>query len=577
MFSAAVPPLLEGGAVLSAAVHRSRKYVTQQEKHFLHVNPLSPNRGASDRGRVPVFLSTEMEDVIPLPVTEEGKAAKKRFRSQKPDPVEEERNRRKNARRLAVLGAEDLAVQRLEAQVFGTEHELLNRLEQEEEERPPGGCCLEAEHEGESESEGEEPRRPRAPAWVDEDDERVGEVDMTHRYRRNLVRGGAESTMTTERLQQRMREEFQKSMGGTPSWAESSHRRRTAPEEEEEDDDLLRKTGNFVGSSESLPSGILKMKKCLHANSARPSEDRLTTVQFHPTAQVVMTAGLDQSISLFQVDGKTNPKIQSIHLERFPVHRAAFSQDGESVIATSVRNRMFYLYDMMEGRVSPVHSVRGLKETRVKEFSVCPDGGALLLTGTSGYLHLLTLKTMEVVHSMKINGNVSGVAFSRDGSKFFTNSEDGEVYVWDVRSSRCINRFADDGCVKGTSIAASADGRYLACGSQSGVVNIYSQEACLSSANPKPLKAVMNLLTAATALAFNPTSEILAIASQAEDEAVRLVHLRSLSVFSNFPVANRKLLHRAACLHFSPHSGFFSLANNKGHAPLFRLLHYSDF
>jgi len=43
------------------------------------------------------------------------------------------------------------------------------------------------------------------------------------------------------------------------------------------------------------------MKKCLHANSARPSEDRLTTVQFHPSAQVVMTAGLDQSISLFQV------------------------------------------------------------------------------------------------------------------------------------------------------------------------------------------------------------------------------------------------------------------------------------
>lgn len=43
------------------------------------------------------------------------------------------------------------------------------------------------------------------------------------------------------------------------------------------------------------------MKKCLHANSARPSEDRLSTVQFHPSAQVVMTAGLDQSVSLFQV------------------------------------------------------------------------------------------------------------------------------------------------------------------------------------------------------------------------------------------------------------------------------------
>lgn len=59
--------------------------------------------------------------------------------------------------------------------------------------------------------------------------------------------------------------------------------------------------------------------------------------------------------------------------------------------------------------------------------------------------------------------------------------------------------------------------------SQAGVVNIYSQEACLTSANPKPLKSVMNLLTSVTSLTFNPSSEILAMASRAEDEAVRLV------------------------------------------------------
>lgn len=90
---------------------------------------------------------------------------------------------------------------------------------------------------------------------------------------------------------------------------------------------------------------------------------------------------------------------------------------------------------------------------------------------------------------MKINGDVSGVAFSPDGSKVFANSgksrkggrvcscschvinlcvcvcaEDGEVYVWDMRSSRCVNRFTDDGCVRGTSIATSQNGQYLACG-----------------------------------------------------------------------------------------------------------------
>ncbi|XP_071320771.1 U3 small nucleolar RNA-associated protein 18 homolog [Trachinotus anak] len=534
-----------------------------------------------------------MEDmnVIKLPMTEERGPAKKRARPPKFHP-EEEQKRQINVKSLAVLGEKDSSVKLLQELVFGAEDELVERLVEEHEEQTETLLVEDKDEEsGESEDENEahlQLQPTRKAAWVDEDDELEEEVDMKHRYRRHLIRGEAESTMSKQKLQLRMREQFQKSMGGAPSWAQSGikKKRRAADddedeeeeeEEEEEEDDLLRRTGNFVASSDSLPSGVLRMKKCLHANSARPSEDRLTSVQFHPSAQVVMTASLDQSVSLFQVDGKTNPKIQSIHLERFPVHRAQFSLDGETVIATSLKNKMFYLYDMMEGRVTPVHTVRGLNEARVKEFSVCPEGGALLLTGTNGYLHLLTLKTKEVVRSMKINGHVSGVAFSHDGSKVFVNSEEGEVYVWDMRSSRCVHRFTDDGCVKGTSIAASRNGQYLACGSQSGVVNVYSQEACLNSSNPKPLKAVMNLLTSATSLTFNPTSEILAIASRAEDEAVRLVHLPSLSVFTNFPVSKRKFVYRASSLDFSPHSGFFSLANNKGHAPLFRLLHYKDF
>ncbi|KAK9534440.1 hypothetical protein VZT92_006888 [Zoarces viviparus] len=519
-----------------------------------------------------------MEDmnVIKLPVMEERQPAKKRTRPPKFDPKEEDQERQTNVKRLAGLGETDESVKLLEELLFGAEDELVDRLV--EEEAQTGASLVEDADDGSCDSEDQDQVQTREPVWVDEDDELEEEVDMKHRYRRDLIRGEAESTMTNQRLQERMRQQFQKAMGGAPSWADANVKKKNADEEEdEEDEELLRRTGNFVASSDRLPSGVLRMKKCLHANSSRPSEDRLTTVQFHPSAQVVMTAGLDQSVSLFQVDGKTNPKIQSIHLERFPVHRAQFSRDGDTVIATSLKNKMFYLYDMMEGRVTPVHTVRGLNEARVKEFSVCPEGGALLLTGTNGYLHLLTLKTKEVVRSMKINGDVIGVAFSHDGSKVFVNSEDGEVYVWDMRSSRCVNRFTDEGCVKGTSIASSPNGQYLACGSQSGVVNVYSQEACLNSANPKPLKAVMNLLTSATSLTFNRSSEILAIASRAEDEAVRLVHLPSLTVFSNFPVSKRKIVYRTSCLDFSPHSGFFSLANNKGHAPLFRLLHYKDF
>ncbi|KAL6457699.1 hypothetical protein MHYP_G00346620 [Metynnis hypsauchen] len=469
--------------------------------------------------------------------------------------------------------------ERLRQLVFGTEDELLGKLEESDEEQAQESS---SDSEEENESRLQLPAKRKA-AWEDEDDAEEEEIDMTHRFRKDFKKSDAESTMSKKKLQQRLKEQFQRAMGGTPSWAETSVKKSKKKvdddddEEDDEDDELLKKTGNYVGSSESLPKGIIKLKKCLNANSENPSEDRLTTVQFHPSAQVVMTAGLDHTISLFQVDGKTNPKIQSIHLERFPVNKACFTANGEQVVATGMKNKLFYIYDMIEGKVIPVPRVRGLNEQRVKEFEVSPDGEFMLLTGSSGYLHLMTMKTREVVRSLKINGNVCATAFTGDSSKIFSSSDEGEVYIWDVKSSKCLNRFVDEGCVTGTSLAVSRDGLYVACGSQSGVVNIYSQKTCLKESSPKPLKAVMNLLTPATSLRFNPNSEILAIASRAEDEANRLVHIPSFTVFSNFPLFRKTTIYRSHCLDFSPNSGFYSVANNKGHAVLFRLLHYKDF
>lgn len=43
------------------------------------------------------------------------------------------------------------------------------------------------------------------------------------------------------------------------------------------------------------------MKSCLPANQERLADGRLSTVQFHPSAQVVLTAGFDRSVSLFEV------------------------------------------------------------------------------------------------------------------------------------------------------------------------------------------------------------------------------------------------------------------------------------
>ncbi|KAM8813640.1 U3 small nucleolar RNA-associated protein 18 homolog [Rhynchonycteris naso] len=492
--------------------------------------------------------------------------------------VAAEEERRLRQRNRLALEEDKPAVERcLEELVFGdvedNEDALLRRL------RGPRVQVQEESGDSEVENEAKDNFLPRKkPVWVDEEDDDEEMVDMmNNRFRKDMMKNVSESKLSKHELQRRLKEEFQHAMGGVPAWVETNKRRTSSTDESEEDEDLLQRTGNFISTSTSLPKGILKMKNCQPANAERPAAARISSVQFHPCAQVIMVAALDNSVSLFQVDGKTNPKIQSIYLEKFPIFKARFSANGEEVLATSTHSKVLYVYDMLAGKLIPVHQVRGLKEKIVRSFEVSPDGSFLLINGVAGYFHLLAMKTKELIGSMKINGRVAATTFSSDSKKVFASSGDGEVYVWDVNSRKCLNRFVDEGSSFGLSIAASRNGQYVACSSNCGVVNIYNQDSCLQETNPKPVKAIMNLVTGVSSLTFNPTTEILAIASEKMKEAVRLVHLPSCTVFSNFPVFKKKNLSLVHTMDFSPRSGYFALGNEKGKAVMYRLHHYSDF
>ncbi|XP_055982513.1 LOW QUALITY PROTEIN: U3 small nucleolar RNA-associated protein 18 homolog [Sorex fumeus] len=447
--------------------------------------------------------------------------------------AEEKRLRQRN--RLTLEEDEPGVERCLEELVFGDaeadEDALLRRL------RGPRVQVRKDSDDSEVENEAKDNFPPqKKPVWVDEEDEDEEMVEMmNNRFRKNLMKNSSESKLSKEKLEERLKEEKMT---------------RLAPH---------------------------RMKNCQPANAERPTSARISSVQFHPGAQVVMVAGLDNSVSLFQVDGKTNPKIQSIYLEKFPIFKACFSANGEEVLATSTHSKVLYVYDMLAGKLIPVHQVRGLKEKIIRSFEVAPDGTFLLINGVAGYLHLLSMKTKELTGSMKINGRVAASTFSSDSKKIYASSGDGEVYVWDVNSRKCLNRFVDEGSLYGLSIATSRNGQYVACGSNCGVVNVYNQESCLKETNPKPIKAIMNLVTGVTSLTFNPATEILAIALDKMKEAVRLVHLPSCTVFSNFPVVKKKTISLVHTMDFSPRSGYFAMGNEKGKALLYRLHHYSDF
>uniref|UniRef100_A0A8C2PCA3 U3 small nucleolar RNA-associated protein 18 homolog n=2 Tax=Capra hircus TaxID=9925 RepID=A0A8C2PCA3_CAPHI len=473
---------------------------------------------------------------------------------------EEERLRLRN--RLTLEADKPAVERRLEELVFGDleddEDALLRRL------RVPRVQVQEDSDDSEVEKEAKDNFLPqKKPVWLDEEDEDEEMVDMmNNRFRKDMMKNASENQLSKDELQKRLKEEFQHAMGGVPAWAEANKWKTPSDDESEEDeDDLLQRTGNFISTSTSLPKGILKVR----ISKIGPNQ----LITSNPIYFNFQTYGflLSMGLNVLAVDGKTNPKIQSIYLEKFPIFKACFSANGEEVLATSTHSKILYVYDMLAGKLIPVHQVRGKVsieyiDTRSPQLS--------LFNSIYNHFFFPSHKTKELIGSMKINGRIAASTFSSDSKKVYASSGDGDVYVWDVNSRKCLNRFVDEGSLYGLSIATSRNGQYVACGSNCGVVNIYNQDSCLQETNPKPIKAVMNLVTGVTSLTFNPTTEILAIASANMKEAVRLVHLPSFTVFSNFPVVKKKNISLIHTMDFSPRSGYFALGNEKGKALMYR-------
>ncbi|XP_073973088.1 U3 small nucleolar RNA-associated protein 18 homolog wicked [Rhodnius prolixus] len=408
---------------------------------------------------------------------------------------------------------------------------------------------------------------PRVPAWVDEDDM----LSVTG----DSVRSGQDINNSAE-YGKFLRRKFQ-SVYGEPSWAKLNK----ADEEhrDEEDQELLRTCGNMLNKSSYLAKSFLRIKRLASLNCETRNEGPIIkAVRFHPTSTVALVAGVSGCASIIQVDGKTNPKLASVRFDRFPIRCARFSADGSEFIVGSHRHSHFYVYDMIQGSTLTIYTHHNVGQTNMKKFEVSPDSKLIAIAGRFGQIHLLSAKSKEWIGNLAMNGNVEAITFDSDGTSLYSHGELGEVHIWDVNRRCLTGRFLDDGCLVGTSIAISPCGSYLAAGSSSGVVNIYDKRALLARAerSPTPLKAIMNLVTPVKQVTFNHSSQLLGIASDEKDNAVKMVHLPSMTVYQNFPALNEPI-GRVQNFAFSPSSGYFSCGNNKNTAYLYRLKHFGDY
>jgi len=267
---------------------------------------------------------------------------------------------------------------------------------------------------------------------------------------------------------------------------------------------------------------------------------------------------------------------------KLPIYSASFLGTTGNVIVSG-RRPFFYIYDAAAGSLDLIPRITGREEKSLEKFTASPDGRTVAFCGNDGYIILFDTQGKHWISDLKINGSVRSICFSPNGEQLLASGSDGDVYRWDLRHQKravCIERFTNEDGTITSSLASSS--KHLAVGAESGVVNLYNEQSRLPSGidrsllqRREPIKSIMNLRTSADSVRFNDDGQILAMSTRRETHGLKLLHVPTATVFSNWPTSKTPLSY-VWSMDFSPGSKFFAVGNDKGKCLLYRLVHYQE-
>ncbi len=448
-----------------------------------------------------------------------------------------------------------------------------------------------------------------APAWADEDDSAFA-IDLSTVARLRKTRETeTETKISSEEFNKRMRKQFT-TLNGDASWAALPGERDASTSNaidaalagaDVDDEDAFdfasaasltrdilsssaalthaRTNGHRVTEANlaALPSGRLEIARLPDATVASMHASIITSCRFHADGELLLTSGLDSMLKLFHVDSARNPLVQGVKIRDLPIRCADFIGTSE-VMATGRRN-YFYTYDLVKGATTKVPFVRGRedKEKSLERFRVCADGSKIAVLGTDGNILMLHGRSKQLTATLRAPCHVNDLAFGpASGHELHAACNDGSVLTFDLRMNRALARRQDEGSVHVAAVGASADGKYIAAGSDAGYLNVYAaalEAGDSTGARAKPLKGLDSLTTTVDRVVFSPSCEMLAMSSFRKKDSLRMVHLPSLTVFNNWPTANTPLGY-VQDMDFSPTGGMVAVGNDKGKVLLYRLNHY---
>lgn len=422
--------------------------------------------------------------------------------------------------------------------------------------------------------------------WRDEDD--IGdEVEIPSGktavlLKRNTDSGGC---VVADEYRSRLRRAFERQHHGTPKWAKLEPSKDVRQKEgddsdaevEAEFDEMTRSSHRYLDKDPLVVKDIVSTFRWPDITIGHHDTQPINSILFHNVRPVVITGGASGKVQLFRVGDRSEAGnfLQNVQFSKFPITSMSLLHGGCSAVCGSVRQDYLMMYDLEKAAVMQMQLPKCVPRQNVGNFAVSTDGTLLAMVGRNCQVYVLSASSMELVRTLSAPTDVTSLQFLPGSShELWAMTERGEVVIWKIAGSHHV--FRDEGAVRGTKIRLSADGDRVACGSNTGIVNLYDVADVRNAVDPKPRAVASNLLTSCDSIAFNHDCQIMAFSSNVKKNQVKLLHVASSTVFQNFPKKHEKMS-IVQCVEFSPHSGYFGIGCANGQLILERMNHFDDY
>ncbi|KAH0785538.1 U3 small nucleolar RNA-associated protein 18 [Histomonas meleagridis] len=322
----------------------------------------------------------------------------------------------------------------------------------------------------------------------------------------------------------------------------------------------------FSESPDRIPSDNLLIERVadLYTPSTRSSVLGLVFNPCEPLAALLDSRGIVHVIS---VNGKNNKVQYSIPFPKQAQRHCLCYSSGGELIFVGCSKGTFHTIDCRT-QTSLLTKIPSSQENITAAY--CSPNNKLLVLIAQNRVHFIETSNRILLKTVPTSDELHCGTFDDTGDFFIAAGQSGHGIIFDCATFTAINRFQEPEMQFIHAIAFSHN--RVAIGTDAGVLHVFDFQS-LKERHPRPLFTKLNLSTKVDTVKFNPTGELIVFASSAKNNSLRILHLASQKVFSNWPT-QKAPLSEVKDAAFDATGQYLAIGNEKGKATMWELSFY---